>query len=186
MNSSDVRTSKFLSMVLRHKPEKIGLKLDPAGWISIDALLPALAAHGMRVTRADLERVVAANEKRRFALSDDGHRIRAVQGHSRPVDLGLAPQTPPDTLFHGTVARFLAPIRQEGLKPAGRQFVHLSAERATALAVGARRGAPVVLVVDAAAMARDGIAFFRAENGVWLTATVAPAFIAFPGDAGPG
>jgi putative RNA 2'-phosphotransferase len=167
--------SRFLSLVLRHKPEVVGISLDPQGWVDVDVLLAALRAHGREVTRAELERVVATSDKKRFAI--EGDRIRANQGHSVEVDLGLRPETPPPRLYHGTVARFVERIRREGLVRGQRHHVHLSADVATAKNVGGRRGAPVVLEVDAAAMDRAGHVFYRSENGVWLTDHVPPAFL---------
>ncbi|MGY0492905.1 RNA 2'-phosphotransferase [Streptomyces sp. WG-D5] len=176
-----VRVSKYLSKHLRHQPERIGLTLDEAGWVEIDALLDAARAHGFPIGRAELERVVAENDKRRFAV--DGSRIRASQGHSVEIDLGLPEAEPPAYLYHGTVARFLDAIRHEGLKPMNRHDVHLSADRETATRVGARRGRPVVLPVDAGAMHRAGHTFRISANGVWLTAAVPPRYLRFPGQA---
>jgi putative RNA 2'-phosphotransferase len=167
-------TSKFLSYVLRHHPAKIGIALDPAGWVSVEDLLAALAAHGEPTTRAELFDLVATSDKKRFALSEDQARIRASQGHSVPVDLGYTPLAPPAVLYHGTVDKFLGSIRAVGLTKGQRHHVHLSADTATATVVGQRRGRPVLLTIDAAA------AFFRSANGVWLTDHVPPAFIRFP------
>ncbi|MFG3095186.1 RNA 2'-phosphotransferase [Streptomyces sp. NPDC048202] len=172
-----VKVSKYLSKHLRHQPERIGLTLDPAGWVEIDTLLAAAAAHGFVVTRAELDHVVAVNDKRRFAVEDG--RIRASQGHSVEVALGLPPATPPPCLYHGTVARSLDAIRAEGLRPMNRHDVHLSADRETATRVGARRGRPVVLAVDAGAMHRDGHVFHVSANGVWLTDAVPPRYLRF-------
>lgn len=172
-----VKVSKYLSKHLRHQPERIGLTLDPAGWVEIDTLLAAAAAHGFPVTRAELDHVVAVNDKRRFAV--EGGRIRASQGHSVEVALGLPPATPPPYLYHGTVARSLDAIRAEGLRPMNRHDVHLSADRETATRVGARRGRPVVLAVDAGAMHRDGHIFHVSANGVWLTDAVPPRYLRF-------
>ncbi|MFI1505138.1 RNA 2'-phosphotransferase [Streptomyces sp. NPDC020597] len=173
-----VKVSKYLSKHLRHQPERIGLTLDEAGWVEIDELIAACAAHGFRVTRDELDHVVAANDKKRFAI--DGTRIRASQGHSVEVDLGLDPAVPPPYLYHGTVARSLDAIRAEGLRPMNRHDVHLSADRGTATRVGARRGRPVVLSVDAGAMHRDGLVFHLSANGVWLTKSVPPQYLRFP------
>jgi putative RNA 2'-phosphotransferase len=173
-----VKVSKYLSKHLRHQPERIGLTLDEAGWVEIDTLIAACAAHGFRFNREELEHVVATNDKRRFAI--EGTRIRASQGHSIEVDLGLPPATPPPYLFHGTVARNLDAIRAEGLRPMNRHAVHLSADRETATRVGARRGRPVVLSVDAGAMHKDGQVFRVSENGVWLTEAVPVRYLRFP------
>ncbi|MGW3493315.1 RNA 2'-phosphotransferase [Streptomyces sp. NPDC001020] len=173
-----VKVSKYLSKHLRHQPERIGLTLDEGGWVEIDNLLAAAASHGFRITRDELEHLVATNDKKRFAV--DGTRIRASQGHSIEVDLGLPPATPPAYLYHGTVARHLGTIRTEGLRPMNRHDVHLSPDRETAARVGARRGRPVVLAVDAGAMQRDGLVFHVSANGVWLTKAVPPRYLRFP------
>ncbi|ONI72803.1 RNA 2'-phosphotransferase [Actinosynnema sp. ALI-1.44] len=170
-----VRVSKFLSRHLRHRPEDIGLSLDEGGWVDIEELLAACARRGGVLSREDLEFVVASNDKQRFAV--DGNRIRANQGHSVVVDLGLTAQRPPDVLYHGTVADSLERIRAEGLKPMARNDVHLSSDVDTAERVGARRGKPVVLVVQAKAMHEAGHEFRLAENGVWLVAEVPPRFL---------
>ncbi|MFF4822122.1 RNA 2'-phosphotransferase [Streptomyces sp. NPDC001312] len=174
-----VKVSKYLAKHLRHQPERIGLTLDEGGWVEIDALIAAAAAHGFRFSREELDHVVATNDKRRFAVEDS--RIRASQGHSIGVDLGLPTATPPPYLYHGTVARNLEAIRSEGLRPMNRHDVHLSPDRETATRVGARRGRPVVLAVDAAAMHRDGHVFHVSANGVWLTQSVPPRYLRFSG-----
>ncbi|MEV7380191.1 RNA 2'-phosphotransferase [Streptomyces lydicus] len=173
-----VRLSKYLAKHLRHQPERIGLTLDAQGWVPVDQLLWAAAHHGFPFSRAELEAVVLGNDKRRYTI--EGDRIRANQGHSVPVDLDLPPAVPPAHLFHGTVARSLAAIREEGLRPMSRHAVHLSPDRETATRVGARRGRPVVLTVDAGAMHRAGHVFQVSANGVWLTGTVPAAFLRFP------
>jgi putative RNA 2'-phosphotransferase len=172
-----VRVSKRLSYVLRHRPDSVGLALDTAGWADVDALLGALAAHGLPLTREDLDRVVAGNDKRRFAYDDTGTRIRASQGHSVPVALGYAAQPPPAVLFHGTPVRTLAAVLTEGLRPGRRHAVHLSADEATARTVGERRGRAAVLRVDAAGLAAAGAVFTRSANGVWLVDAVPPAYL---------
>jgi len=172
-----VKTSKFLSLVLRHDPDRIGLTLDPAGWVEVSDLLAALAARGRPLTREQLDFVVEQNDKRRFAFDPTGTRIRASQGHSVPVDLGYADAEPPARLFHGTHPQVLDAIRREGLRPMNRHAVHLSADVETATRVGARRGRPVVLTVDAARMAADGHRFRVSANGVWLTDAVPPEYV---------
>lgn len=174
------RISKFLSLVLRHQPEAVGVELDGAGWVDVERLLEACAAHGRPIAREALDEIVSTSPKRRFAFSEDGQRIRASQGHSVDVELGYEPSSPPAQLFHGTVARFLPAIRENGLARMARHHVHLSADRETASAVGQRRGKPVVLVIDAGRMARDGHEFFLSANGVWLTESVPPGYIEFP------
>lgn len=170
-----ITISRFLSYVLRHRPDEIGLVLDREGWVAIDELLAALAAHGRALDRADLEAIVRESDKQRFAIRGD--RIRANQGHSVPIDLALPPSEPPAVLYHGTVRGVLEAIRREGLIKGRRTHVHLSADVATAAKVGARRGKPVILKVDAAAMHGEGHRFFRSDNGVWLVDAVPPRFI---------
>lgn len=173
--------SKFLSLVLRHAPDTIGMVLDAQGWVDVDELLERSAAHGNPFTRAELDMVVSTSDKQRFAFSEDRRRIRASQGHSiAAVDLGLAPAAPPAVLYHGTAERFLAAIAVQGLRPGSRNHVHLSRDPATGTVVGKRHGRPVVLTVDAAAMHSAGHLFMVSANGVWLTAAVPPAFITFP------
>ena len=169
--------SKFLSLVLRHEPGAIGLVLDDAGWVEVDVLLDALARHGKPMERSALERLVRENDKQRFAFSADGRRIRASQGHSVEVVLGYVASAPPELLYHGTVERFLDAIRVEGLRRGARHHVHLSATRDVATSVGSRRGRPIVVEVEAGAMAREGFEFFRSENGVWLTDHVPARFL---------
>ncbi|WP_445524867.1 RNA 2'-phosphotransferase [Streptomyces cyslabdanicus] len=172
-----VKVSKYLARHLRHQPGRIGLTLDEGGWVEIGTLITAAAAHGFRFTREELDHVVATNDKRRFAI--EGSRIRASQGHTIDIDLGLPTATPPPYLYHGTVVRNLDAIRSEGLRPMDRHDVHLSPDRETATRVGARRARPVVLAVDAAAMHRDGHVFRVSANGVWLTQSVPPRYLRF-------
>lgn len=175
-----VRISKYLAKHLRHEPERIGLTLDPAGWASVADLLAAAERHGFPFTRAELDHVVASNDKQRYAFDETGQRIRASQGHSIEVDLDLPVQAPPPVLFHGTVGRFLNSIRAEGLRPMNRHAVHLSPDRETATRVGTRRGKPIILTIDAARMASDGHEFRVSANGVWLVNAVPPAYLTFP------
>jgi putative RNA 2'-phosphotransferase len=172
-----VRTSKLVSRILRHDPASVGLRLDPGGWVAVDDLLAALQRRGHRVDRALLEHVVATNDKKRFAFDETGARIRASQGHSIGVDLGLTPVVPPAELYHGTPERTAPVIAREGIRKMGRDHVHLSPDVATATRVGARRGRPYVFVVDAAAMHSDGHVFFLSENGVWLTDQVPSGYL---------
>ncbi|MEV6103396.1 RNA 2'-phosphotransferase [Streptomyces sp. NPDC051940] len=176
-----IRSSKRLSHCLRHDPARYGVKLDAAGWVEIDVLLAALDARGTRLTRDELQEIVDGNDKRRFALSADGRRIRASQGHSVPVDLGYEPQEPPPVLYHGTVGSSLDAIFRDGLRAMNRHDVHLSGDVATALRVGNRRGRPVVLAVDAARLHADGAEFRRSANGVWLVAEVPPGYLTVHG-----
>lgn len=178
MNKHHTDVSKFLSYVLRHQPEAIGIALDAEGWTDIANLIAAAAKAGKQFDRGLIEAVVAGNDKKRFAISGDGLRIRAVQGHStESVDISFEERTPPEWLYHGTATRFLESIRKEGLKPGSRQYVHLSQDTHIAVAVGQRYGTPVVLRIQALLMREQGFTFYQAENGVWLVSTVPPAFI---------
>ncbi|MEU5266533.1 RNA 2'-phosphotransferase [Amycolatopsis sp. NPDC021455] len=173
MNEKElIRISKRMARHLRHDPAALGLTLAPGGWVPVDALVRALS-----ISREELDEVVEKNNKRRFAFDETGTRIRASQGHSVTVDLGLPDATPPDFLYHGTVAKFLDAIFREGLRPMNRHAVHLSATTETARTVGARRGKPVILRVDAAAMAAAGHKFQVTANEVWLTPTVPPPYL---------
>ncbi|WP_431948601.1 RNA 2'-phosphotransferase [Actinacidiphila sp. bgisy167] len=181
-----VKVSKFLARVLRHDPASIGITLDAAGWVDVHELIaasrraslpPASPGGAPGFSRADLDHVVATNNKKRFAFSEDGRRIRASQGHSVEVDLGLAPAEPPAVLFHGTASATLPIVLREGLKPMSRQDVHLSADVETAVRVGARHGRPVVLAVDAAGLAATGHVFRVSANDVWLTDLVPPTHL---------
>jgi len=181
MNDKEiVRNSKFLSLILRHEPERVGLKLGDAGWVGVDELLKAVNRQGVSLTLDQLRDIVATSDKKRFAFSDDGQRIRASQGHSVDVDLQYAPQTPPEILYHGTAERFLDSIRQHGLKKMERHHVHLSAETKMTLQVGGRHGKPVLLTIRAGDMHRAGFVFRCSANGVWLVDHVPATFIEFP------
>jgi len=173
--------SKFLSLVLRHEPQRIGIELDAAGWTPVDALLRKASAAGRPLTRDLLDEVVASSDKQRFAFSPDGLRIRANQGHSVEVELDLPAVRPPDMLFHGTASRFLPAILREGLDRRSRHHVHLTQNRQTAVSVGQRYGEAVVLSIDAKAMFAQGHEFRCSANGVWLTDGVPVAFIRVDG-----
>ncbi len=175
-----VQASKFLSLILRHEPAKFGLTLDAAGWTTVETLLEACRAHGHTIDRMLLEKIVVTSDKQRFSFDETGTRIRANQGHSVEVELGYEPASPPHLLYHGTATRFVAAIRAEGLSKMARHHVHLSADAATARAVGGRHSKPAVLAIDAAGMARDGFAFFLSANGVWLVDHVPARFITIP------
>lgn len=175
-----ISTSKFLSLVLRHQPEAIGLSLDENGWAEVEDLLRLANQQGKQLTRRLLEQVVAENDKQRFAFSDDGRRVRANQGHSINVDLDLPSAEPPELLYHGTASRFLECIRAQGLHSASRQHVHLSLDVSTATAVGARHGKPVILTIQAGQMATANYRFYLSANNVWLTDHVPVTFIEFP------
>jgi putative RNA 2'-phosphotransferase len=149
----------------------------PGGWVEVDALLAASARKSFPVSRDELEEVVARNDKKRFAFDESGTLIRAQQGHSAPVDLKLEPAAPSETLYHGTPERNLTEILQNGLLKMRRHHVHLSSDEATARVVGARRGRPVVLAVEAGGMYRDDYTFYRSGNGVWLVEHVPPRYL---------
>lgn len=167
---------KFLAYVLRHHPEVIGIELDAHGWADVDALLRGIA-RTRPFDREMLEEIVRTDEKQRYALSADGRKIRASQGHSIAVDLELEAQQPPDILWHGSATRFHDGIMKQGLQRMGRQYVHLSGDYATAVKVGARHGTPIVYQVLSGEMYADGYPFYRAENGVWLTEKVPAVYL---------
>ncbi len=163
--------------MLRHDPGSVGLALDPAGWVDVGGLLDALGRHGAPVTLDRLQALVRDSDKQRFAFDESGERIRANQGHSVPVELGLEAVSPPDRLFHGTARRNLPRILTEGLHRADRHAVHLSPDVSTALQVGARRGPAAVLEVNSGRMAADGFGFSVSVNGVWLVEHVPAAYL---------
>lgn len=175
--------SKLLARWLRHRPDAIGLKLDRHGWTDITELLAKAAAAGTPITHDELVQVVVENDKQRFSLSSDGLSIRAAQGHSVEVDLNLPVKRPPPVLYHGTVRKFLAAIRKQGLLSGSRRDVHLSTTRETAAAVGARRGAPIILSIETYPLVRDGFQFRCADNGVWLISSVPAKYLRFPDDS---
>jgi putative RNA 2'-phosphotransferase len=173
MKEKDI--SKFLSLVLRHQPQTLGIELDPQGWTPVEGLLQKLRHRGMSVDLDQLRQIVANNDKQRFAFNADFSMIRANQGHS--VDLGLTPVEPPEYLYHGTAEANVATILREGLRKQSRQHVHLSVDEATAVKVGQRHGKPVVLRVASGRMHRDGNAFYLSENKVWLTDAVPAQYL---------
>lgn len=172
-----VRISKYLSKHLRHQPERLGLELGPGGWVAVDELLAACARHNFPISRDELDAVVRDNDKQRFAFDPSGTLIRAQQGHSVEIDLQLEAATPPTVLYHGTIERNLPAILGDGLLKMQRHHVHLSPDVETATRVGARRGRPVILEVDAAAMQQAGFSFYRSGNGVWLVDHVPPQYL---------
>lgn len=173
-----VSASKFLSLLLRHKPEEVGLVLDPDGWAEIDQIVERTSSGKIPLTRSLIEELTRTSEKQRFKISEDGTKIRANQGHSVKVELGLVAAVPPEVLYHGTATRFLESILAEGLKSGNRNHVHLSRDSETAVRVGQRHGKPVVLEVLSGTMHREGASFFLSENGVWLTESVQAKFLA--------
>jgi len=174
-----IRMSKFLSLILRHEPERVGLKLGDAGWVSVEELLQALNRHNVALTLEQLKHVVATSDKKRFTFSEDGLRIRANQGHSVEIDLQYPPQTPPELLYHGTAMRFLDGIRRDGLQKMDRHDVHLSADTQVTVQVGGRHGKPALLRIRAGDMHRAGFVFRCSANGVWLVDHVPRQFTEF-------
>lgn len=179
MSKTLTSASKLMSLVLRHQPEKLGLSLDKQGWVSIAELANASAG---QLTQDLIREVATTSSKQRFAISNDGHFVRANQGHSIDVDLGLVPIIPPAVLFHGTANSNLASIKESGLKPGSRQHVHLSQDKTTAISVGSRHGKPVVLKVAAGEMHQTGFIFYQSDNSVWLTTSVPWAFLSLDGN----
>lgn len=175
-----IKLSKFLSRVLRHKPETIGLRLDAQGWARTEELLNKAKAAGKNLSLESLKEIVVENDKQRFGFNDDFSKIRARQGHSLEVDLQLPVRRPPALLYHGTVARNLPSIKEKGLLSQKRKHVHLSQEEDTARKVGSRYGSPVVLQVKAAEMFAAQYPFYLSENEVWLTHSVPAQYILFP------
>ena len=168
MVSTD-KLSKFISLVLRHRPEAAGISLDEHGWADVDDLLKGIVLTGRKIDREKLEEIVATDAKQRYSFNEEKTLIRANQGHSIPVDVELKEQRPPWILYHGTADRFMVKIASEGLKKMSRLYVHLSENIETAVKVGRRHGSPVVLEVHSGEMYKDGCKFYLSENGVWLT-----------------
>ena len=175
MNLTQV--SRFLSLVLRHKPQAAGITLDPHGWAQVDPLIQGIRQRYPTFDRAMLEEIVATDSKGRYSFNGDQTRIRANQGHSIPVDVELEQCTPPEFLWHGTGRKYTQSIDCMGLISKQRLYVHLSGARQTALQVGARHGEPVLYLVQSGQMARDGYLFYRSKNGVWLTKAVPAAYL---------
>ena len=173
----DKDLSKFLSLILRHQPQELGIILDEAGWTDVDILLAKMQARNMVVDIERLRQIVQNNDKQRFAFNADRSKIRASQGHSVSVELGLTPVEPPEILYHGTAQANLESILNEGIRKCSRQHVHLSADEQTALKVGQRHGKPVVLRVKSGDMYRNGHLFYLSENRVWLTEFVEVKYI---------
>jgi putative RNA 2'-phosphotransferase len=178
MNESRlIKISKYLSRHLRHQPDRIGITLEPGGWVKVDELLIACKRNQFNISRQELELVVEQNDKKRFSFDETGTYIRANQGHSVEVDLQLESQIPPDVLYHGTGSKSLESILEQGLLKMSRHHVHLSTDIETAKHVGARHGKPIVLIVDAAKMAEDGFTFYCSDNDVWLVDNVAAQYL---------
>lgn len=170
------KISKFIALILRHKPEEIGISLDEHGWANVDELVVGIAKT-QPFTLEDLNEIVATDEKQRYSFSEDKSLIRANQGHSIPVDVELEEKTPPEYLFHGTGEKYMASIHSQGLIPKSRLYVHLSSDYETAIKVGGRHGKPYVYRVASRDMERDGYKFYQSINGVWLTKEVPVKYI---------
>ena len=181
MENKLVRISKFLSLVLRHKPETIDLALDAEGWADVEELVRKALAYGVILDRPTLRQIVDQSERKRFSFSEDGKRIRANYGHSIPISLGDKPSEPPEFLYHGTAKRFLPSIEKDGLGPGTRQHVHLVESEERAIEVGRRHGEPVVLVIKARLMHEKKFEFFKTESGIWLTKSVPKEYIVLEG-----
>ncbi len=169
--------SRFIALILRHKPEAVGITLDEHGWASVSELLSGINACGNEIDMQTLEEIVVEDEKQRYSFNDDKTKIRANQGHSVNVDVELKKAEPPEILYHGTGEKYVASIKSEGLKPKSRLYVHLSNDRETAVKVGSRHGKPVVFQVNSGEMSRNGYEFFLSENGVWLTKIVPAEYL---------
>ena len=171
-------TSKFISMILRHKPEVIGITLDEHGWADVQELISGVnSSGGHSLDMEMLEEIVRTDEKQRYSFNEDRTLIRANQGHSIPVDVELEEKLPPDVLFHGTGEKYVLSINQQGLIPKSRLYVHISSDIETARKVGSRHGRPVVYRIDCRKMTEDGFRFFLSVNGVWLTKSVPPEYL---------
>ncbi len=171
------KLSKFLSLVLRHKPEEIGIELDTNGWTDVKCLIKKMNLYGKRIDFETLEVILETNNKKRFSFNEDKSLIRANQGHSIEIDLGYKPKNPPKRLFHGTGAKYVDSIYKIGIRKKSRHHVHLSKDIETALSVGQRHGKPVVFEILTDEMVNEGFEFYESENGVWLTDEVPVRFI---------
>lgn len=171
------KLSVFISLILRHKPETIGIQLDEHGWANVNELISGISSTGRKINMEILEEIVRTDNKQRYSFNEDKTLIRANQGHSIPVDVELKEQQPPQILYHGTASRFLDSIMQDGLKPMSRLYIHLSSDMETAMKVGKRHGEPVVLKINSEEMCNDGIKFYLSENGVWLVKSVDKKYI---------
>lgn len=170
------KISKFLSLILRHSPEEIGLELDANGWAEISDIIEK-SAQTIKLNGVAIKEVIASSDKQRFKISNDGLRVRANQGHSIKIDLELQPVSPPKSLYHGTAYQFVDSISRDGLLRGARQYVHLSSNVEVARFVGQRHGKPIVLQVDSGSMSKQGFSFLLSDNNVWLTEHVPSEFL---------
>ena len=171
------KMGRFISFILRHHPETIGISLDEYGWANVDELLSGINNSGRTIDMELLEEIVRTDQKQRYSFNEDKTLIRANQGHSISVDVELEEMQPPQVLYHGTASRFLDAIMQEGLKPMSRLYVHLSKDIETAKVVGARHGAPIILKINTSQMQEDGMKFYLSKNGIWLTKNIPTKYI---------
>lgn len=172
-----VKMGKYLSLILRHKPELINLKIDEHGWVEVDQLLKGINDSGRYISKEMLDIIVNTNNKKRYQYNDDQTKIRANQGHSIKVDVELQEKVPPDILYHGTAQKYLDKIKKSGIRKMNRLYVHLSKDIQTAINVGKRHGQPIVLVIDTKKMLRDGYKFYYSYNGVWLCDDIAYSYV---------
>jgi putative RNA 2'-phosphotransferase len=172
-----VKISKFLSLILRHQPEVVGLSLEENGWVSVHKLIEACGDYGKSFTFDELREVVETNNKKRFSFNEEGTKIRANQGHSLEVKIEFEKRTPPKILYHGTAEKNVKGIFAEGLKKMSWHHVHLSADIETARQVGMRYGKPIIFLIDTEKMLAKGFDFYVSANGVWLVETVPPKFL---------
>lgn len=178
MTESDKkRIGKFLSLILRHNPQKIGIELDQHGWANIQELIEKCKKHRYHFSMEDLIEIVETNDKKRYSFNEKRNKIRANQGHSIDIDLALSPVQPPEFLYHGTAIRYLSSIMEKGILKGSRQHVHLSKDKDTATKVGSRHGKPIVLTILSGKMNEDGVLFYQSDNGVWLTDFVSIKYI---------
>ena len=172
------KTSKFIALILRHKPETIGITLDEHGWANVQELIDGINATGKhRFDMERLEEIVRLDEKQRYSFNEDRSLIRANQGHSIPVDVELKETVPPKKLYHGTGEKYVPSIDEQGLIPKSRLYVHMSADKETAKTVGSRHGRPVIYEIDCKSMSDDGYIFYLSENHVWLTKAVPAKYL---------
>lgn len=172
-----VKMGKYISLILRHKPEIINLKIDEHGWANVDELLKGINNSGRYISKEMLNMIVETNDKKRYQYNNDHTKIRANQGHSIRVDVELHEKVPPDVLYHGTAQEYLDKIRKSGIRKMNRLYVHLSKDMETAMRVGKRHGQPIVLIINTKAMINDGYKFYYSNNGVWLCDDIAYSYI---------
>lgn len=182
MSKELTKDSKFLSLILRHKPDLVGIEIQEEGWVKVESLLEKCAEFGRPISKETLRIIVESDEKQRYSFKDDGEYIRANQGHSIDVDMSFKEESPPIILYHGTARKNIESIKRQGLTKQNRQYVHLSKDFHTARTVGSRHGTSVVYNVKAYEMSKQGYKFFLSENGIWLTEWVPTNYLSFNND----